>query len=162
MFIRSQWATLALILSAPMLCQAQVPGPEQLKAAVAQSGQLVLGELEAFRSTHLADVTIQGPKFALDGSITGTTTLGGKSSKVLMQFVPQNSGIGKWMLAVKLPTQRLGDLLQAQAGGLDGLQVSTPIMVFAKQRATIKVALLDPAVRAFYGDSLPKLSLIHI
>ena len=151
----NQLATLTVMLLAPVTCEAvSVPGPDDLRKAAGESGEIVLGELEAFRSSHLADITIQGPKFAADGSVTGTTTMGGKSSKVLLQFVPQNSGLGKWMLAIKLPTQRLGDLLQAQSGGFDGIQISTPTLVFAKQSATLNVGSLAPAIRDFYGDSL--------
>ncbi len=130
---------------------AEVPDLSKLKQAAIESGKVALGQFELFQSSYLADVTIQGPKFSEDGSISGTTTLAGRDARVVLQYIEANEGIGRWVLAMMLPTERLGELAPAVHGSItDQLQLATPILVFAKQAARLRSRDLAPEVRSFY------------
>lgn len=148
--------TLSTILFFGFLASAtaqSLPDSELLKQAAQDQGKLVLGDFEAFHDSYLSDVTIQTPRFANDGSISGTSTFAGRQSRIVLHYVESNSGMGRWILAVKLPTEKLGELAPAVGGSItDQLRLATPIMIFSKQATRLDSRQLDSEIRSFYQD----------
>ncbi len=127
---------------------------EELRAAAAAEGEIALGELVAFKDTYLADITIQTPRIADDGSIAGTATFAGSDAPVLLQYVEGPSGgVGKWLLAWRLPTQKLGQFIPA-VGDIagQGVQMATPIIIFSRDRVTVLSTPMTAPVRDFYRE----------
>jgi hypothetical protein len=127
---------------------------EEFRAAAAAQGKIALGEIAAFKDTYLADITIQTPQVGSDGSVAGTATFAGQDAPVLLQYVEKSSGgVGQWLLAWRLPTQNLDQLIPAVgtiAG--QGVQMATPVVIFSRHRLTVSSASMAPAVREFYRD----------
>jgi len=147
---------MALLLAMPTGATAAAPTEiaEQFRAAAQTHGKLALGEISAFKNTYLADVTIQTPKIGDDGSLSGTATFAGQDAPVLLQYVGgESGGAGQWLLAWRLPTRNLGELIPAMAAVANqGLQLATPVMIFSTQPVEIASSSMAAPVRDFYRE----------
>jgi hypothetical protein len=127
---------------------------EDLRRVAVDQGRIPLGEIAAFKDTYLAGVIIQTPRIEDDGTVAGTATFAGSDAPLLLQYVEGPAGgIGRWLLAWRLPTQNLGQLIPA-AGDVAGqhVRLATPIVIFSQDRMTVSSASMAPAVRDFYRE----------
>ncbi len=76
-------------------------------------GSIALSKIRAFAGTAFSMINIQAPTFGVDGTCMGDTNFGGKNAKVLLQYLPpEGVGLGKWALAIQMPSSRgLSDVL---------------------------------------------------
>ncbi len=145
---------LLLALSTDTSSAAAAELAEEFRAAANAQGKVALGQFSAFKNTYLADVTVQTPTIGDDGSLSGTATFAGQDAPVLLQYVGSESvGIGQWLLAWRLPTRNLGELIPAMAAVAEqGLQLATPVMIFSTQPVEIASSSMAAPVRDFYRD----------
>lgn len=158
-FIRGPLPGLAVVVCAILAAlspvDADVPELDKLKEAAQRRGKLALEEFESFRGTFLSDLTIETPHFSARGSITGTSKFAATNSRLLLQYVEPGGGQGQWMLAVKLPVQRLSDICPLMRGTpVDEVTINMPVLVFAQTSIYLHSSDLDDMVRDFYAEAI--------
>ncbi len=134
-----------VIAESPTITESASEMVEYLQAMAAQSGRIVLDQIDQFAS--FAGVVIETPTFGDDGSVTGTTTFGNADAPVLFQYV--GGELGHWVLAVKTD---LGDLVDNDGPVDSPLALRSPIIVFSRAAGEIDAAEMSSQAKDFYGE----------
>lgn len=124
-----------------------------LQSVAKRNGKIALSQIGPFAQIFSA-ITIEAPQFDRYGSVTGTSSFGGKSGKILLQYLPPDGlGVGKWAFAVQLPGGSLSSVLSLPRilqQAVDQFDIRAPILVFSPEDTEIEYADLSDSAKVFY------------